>query len=54
MAALTDFMYMVDDFLWGTWMTVLLVGVGIVLSVRFGFRYQRKIGFNPESVKFIC
>ena len=49
MAALTDFMYMVDDFLWGTWMTVLLLGVGIVLSIRFGFRYQKKIGFNFKN-----
>lgn len=37
----------VSDFLWGTWMTVLLVGTGLFLSIRFGFRYNfRKIRFN--------
>lgn len=35
--------------MWGTWMTVLLVGVGIVLSIRFAFRYQRKILFNFKN-----
>ena len=49
MAAFTDFLYMIDDFLWGTWMTVLLVGVGIILSIRFAFRYQRKIVFNFKN-----
>jgi len=46
MQKLTDIMYWIDDFMWGTWMTVLILAVGIVLSVRFAFRYQRKIGFN--------
>ena len=49
MAAFTDFLYKIDDFMWGTWMTVLLVGIGIVLSVRFAFRYQRKIIFNFKN-----
>ena len=49
MAAVTDFLYMIDDFLWGTWMTVLLVGIGVVLSIRFAFRYQRKIIFNFKN-----
>ena len=44
--AFTAFLYRIDDFMWGTWMTVLLVGIGIILSIRFAFRYQRKIIFN--------
>lgn len=49
MAAVTDFLYAVDDFMWGTWMTILLLGVGIVLSIRFAFSYQRKIAFNFKN-----
>ena len=49
MSGLTDFLYMIDDFMWGNWMTVLVVGTGILLSIRFGFRYQRKIGFNFKN-----
>ena len=49
MQTLTDLMYQLDDFMWGTWMTILLLGVGIVLSVRFAFRYQRKIAFNFKN-----
>ncbi len=49
MQTLTDLMYRLDDFMWGTWMTILLLGVGIVLSVRFAFRYQRKIAFNFKN-----
>ena len=37
----------ISDFLWGTPMTVALVGTGLYLGIRFGFRYNfRKIGFN--------
>lgn len=49
MQALTDLMYQIDDFMWGTWMTILLLGVGIILSIRFAFRYQRKIVFNFKN-----
>ena len=49
MQTLTDLMYQLDDFMWGTWMTILLLGVGIVLSIRFAFRYQRKIAFNFKN-----
>ena len=31
---------------------VLLVGVGIILSIRFAFRYQRKIIFNFKNNVF--
>lgn len=40
---------MIDDFMWGTWMTILLVGVGIIFSIRFSFRYQWKIAFNFKN-----
>lgn len=49
MAAIADFLYMIDDFMWGTWMTILLVGVGIIFSIRFSFRYQWKIAFNFKN-----
>ncbi len=47
--AITQFFYAVDDFMWGSWMTVLILLTGVILSVRFGFRYQRKIGFNFKN-----
>jgi AGCS family alanine or glycine:cation symporter len=46
MIQITDFLYWLDDALWGTPMIIVLVGTGIFLSIRFGFRYQRKIIFN--------
>ena len=49
MQQITDFLYMVDDLLWGTPMIVIVLGTGIFLSIRFGFRYQRKIGFNFKN-----
>ena len=37
----------ISDFLWGTPMTVALVGTGLYLGIRFGFRYNfRKVRFN--------
>lgn len=40
----------ISDFMWGTWMTVALVGTGLYLSIRFGFRYNfRKIAFNFKN-----
>ncbi len=37
----------ISDALWGTPMTILLVGTGLYLSICFGFRYNfREIGFN--------
>ncbi len=36
----------ISDFLWGTPMTVALVGTGLYLSVKFKFRYITKIGFH--------
>ena len=40
----------ISDFLWGTPMTVTLVGTGLYLGIRFGFRYNfRKVGFNFKN-----
>ena len=52
MTSLTDFMYWLDDLLWGNAMTVVVVGTGILLSLRFGFAYQRRIGFNFKNTFF--
>ncbi len=49
MEAITNFFYAVDDFMWGSWMTVLILVTGILLSIRFGFRYQTKIVFNFKN-----
>ena len=43
MQSIVDFLYMVDDMLWGTPMDVIVLGTGIFLSLRFGFSYQRKL-----------
>ncbi len=45
-----DILTSISDFMWGTWMTVLLVGTGLYLSIRFGFRYNfRSIGFHFKN-----
>ena len=42
-----DVLTAISDFLWGPPMTVVLVGTGLYLSIRFRFFYNfRKIGFN--------
>ncbi|MBQ9346964.1 MAG: sodium:alanine symporter family protein, partial [Oscillibacter sp.] len=42
-----EFLNGLSDFMWGTWMTVLLVGMGVYLSIRFRFRYNfRNIRFH--------
>lgn len=46
MIRITDFLYWLDNALWGRPMIIVLVGTGVFLSVRFGFRYQRKMVFN--------
>lgn len=41
------FLVDISNFMWGTWMTVFLLGTGIFLSIRFRFIYNfRKIGFH--------
>ena len=49
MEAITSFFYAVDDFMWGSWMTVLILATGVLLTLRFGFRYQTKIAFNFKN-----
>ncbi|BAL01415.1 putative sodium/alanine symporter [Oscillibacter valericigenes Sjm18-20] len=49
MMRIADFLYWLDDALWGTPMIIILVGTGVFLSIRFGFRYQRKIVFNFKN-----
>lgn len=49
MMQIADILYWLDDALWGTPMIIILVGTGIFLSIRFGFRYQRKIVFNFKN-----
>ena len=39
----------ISDFLWGTPMTIALVGTGLYLSVKFKFRYITKIGFHFKN-----
>lgn len=49
-AVLLQFLTAVSDFMWGTWMTILLVGTALYLSIRFGFRYNfRNIGFHFKN-----
>ncbi len=49
MEKITEILYAVDDFMWGNWMTVLVLATGIILSLRFAFRYQRKPVFNFKN-----
>lgn len=49
MDKITTTLYAIDDFMWGSWMTALVLITGIVLTIRFGFRYQRKIVFNFQN-----
>lgn len=46
MESIAKLLYKIDDIVWGTQMTAILLATGVLLSIRFGFRYQRKIGFN--------
>ncbi len=40
----------ISDFIWGLPMTIALVGTGLYLSIRFGFRYNfRKLGFHLKN-----
>ena len=49
MEKLTERLYAIDDFMWGSWMTVLILATGIILSIAFRFRYQLKIVFNFKN-----
>ena len=49
MEEIAQWLYAIDELVWGTPMTVILIGTGIILSIRFGFRYQRKMCFNARN-----
>lgn len=49
MSHIANFLNWLDGVLWGTPMTVIVLLTGILLSIRFGFRYQRKIIFNAKN-----
>lgn len=49
MERISDLVVGLANFMWGTWMTVLLVSAGIILSILFRFRYQTKIGFHFKN-----
>lgn len=49
MKAVAGFFYFMDDFMWGSWMTILILLTGIILSICFKFRYQSKIKFNFDN-----
>ena len=49
MKKFTDILMTIDNFMWGNWMTGLVLTVGVLLSIRFLFRYQRKILFNARN-----
>ncbi len=49
MENLVAFLEWLDGVLWGTPMTVAVLGTGILLSLRFCFKYQRKVLFNAQN-----
>ena len=49
MEMLSEILTKVDDFVWGPVMLVLLVGTGIFLTFRLGFRTWRNLGYALKS-----
>lgn len=49
MEVLSEVLKKVDDFVWGPVMLVLLVGTGIFLTFRLGFRTWRNLGYAIKS-----
>ncbi|MCI8376107.1 MAG: sodium:alanine symporter family protein [Lachnospiraceae bacterium] len=49
MSALEHIIYWLADFMWGSWMTVLIFGTGLYLSIRFRFSYITKIKFHFKN-----
>ena len=49
MTAIADFIYWLSGFMWETWMTVLIFGTGLFLSIKFRFRYITEIGFHFKN-----
>lgn len=49
MSALENIIYWLADFMWGSWMTVLIFATGLYLSVKFKFSYITKIKFHFKN-----
>ena len=49
MDAISNFLINVADIMWGTPMTIALVGTGLFLTIIFKFRYIIKIGFHFKN-----
>lgn len=49
MESIAQFLFDLDELLWGTGMTVILIGVGIILSIRFRFHFQIDFLFNLKN-----
>lgn len=49
MDAILNVMYAISDFLWGTPMSVALVGTGLYLSIKFKFSYMFKMKFHFKN-----
>lgn len=49
MEMLSEVLVKIDDFVWGPVMLVLLVGTGIFLTFRLGFRTWRNLGYALKS-----
>ena len=49
MEAFNDFLVKIDDFVWGPFMLVILVGTGIYLTFRCGFLSWRTLGYAIKS-----
>ena len=49
MNALENIIYWLADFMWGSWMTVLIFATGLYLSIKFKFSYITKIKFHFKN-----
>ncbi len=49
MQAFNDFLVKIDDFVWGPFMLIILVGTGIYLTFRCGFLSWRTLGYAIKS-----
>lgn len=48
MEAISNAIYWLANFMWESWMTVLIFGTGLYLSIKFKFYYN----FNPKKIAF--
>ena len=49
MEAFNNFLVTIDDFVWGPFMLVILVGTGIFLTIRCRFLSWRTLGYAIKS-----